>query len=384
MTKPLTGIFCVLAALFLITQPTFAGDPKDKTITIEGQAAGTNANAMEQAKQDALRKAVQQACGSFINSMTQAKNYTAIYDKCMESAAGYVNEYEIVDRHVDNGISFCKVKANVSTKSFESEWTRLAHTVAVEGNPRVVMVVLEDNNADDQRLEKNIGVVQSGLENFFLKHDVQLMDKGAGDDMRQRDMNLAAQNNDAKKMAAMGASMKADVVVQGNAEAREAGVTQLAERTLYKWKATISIRVFHTDSAQMLMSNSYTTTATSINPNNGGDDALKKCAEENAGNILRDIGEAWRKRQNVRRICQITIENMSRKDYKEFEAALKDVDGVQDVKLRELVNNTCQIEVEWSYDLERLVARIEELKVGDMAFEASEQTHDRATFKTKR
>src|SRR4029434_1159903 len=149
-------------------------------------------------------------------------------------------------------------------------------------------------------------------------------------------------------MAAMGASMKADVVVQGTAEAREAGMTQLSERSLYKWKATISIRVFHTDSAQMLMSNSYTTTATSINPNNGGDDALKKCAEENAPKILRDIGEAWRKRQNVRRICQITIENMSRKEYKDFEAALKDVDGVQDVKLRELVNNMCQIEVDWS------------------------------------
>jgi hypothetical protein len=382
--KRVVILFLIGCGILSLPAGLNAFEPPTKTVTMEGKAAGTNGNAMEQAKQDALRKAVEQTCGAFINSMTRTKDYAAIYDKAMMSAAGYVTEFEVLDQKVEGGISICKVKATVSTQSFESEWTRLAHTVLAEGNPRCVMVILEDNDVDDLRKDKTMGVTQSVIENFFIKQNVQLMDKGASEGVRERDLSLAALNDDVKKLAAMGASFKADIVVQGNAEARQAGTTQLSGRTLYKWKATINIRAFHTDSAQMLMSNSYSSSSSSVNQNNGGDEALRKCAEENAGNILRDIGEAWRKRQHVRRICQITIENCTRKEYKAFEEALKQVDGVQDVKLREFVNNICQVEVDWNFDLERLVSRIEEMKVGGMGFEASEQSHDRATFKTTR
>jgi hypothetical protein len=99
---------------------------------------------------------------------------------------------------------------------------------------------------------------------------------------------------------------------------------------------------------------------------------------------LRDVGEAWRKRQQVRRMCQITLENCSRQEFKLFEDALRKVDGVQDVKLREMVNNVCQVEIDWAYDLERLIGRIESLKAGDLTFDATEQTHDRATFKVRK
>ncbi|GJQ27521.1 MAG: hypothetical protein HBSAPP02_25530 [Phycisphaerae bacterium] len=358
--------------------------PSTKTITIEGRAAGTSASAMEQAKQDALRRAVEQACGTFINSQSRAQNYTSVYDKVMASAAGYVTEFDVLSRRVEAGTSICEVRAVVSTESFESEWTRLAHTIEAEGNPRCIVVFIEDNDVDDDRPAKANGVSQSVIESFFLNKGVQLMDRGAGEEARGRDLTLAAMNDDVGKLAAMAASFKADVAVRGNAEARRAGTTQLGGRTLYKWTATINVRAYHADSAQMLMANSYTASHSTVNSNAGGDEALRKCAEEQAGAILRDVGESWRKRQQVRRICQITLENCTRKEFKLFEAALREVDGVQDVKLRELVNNVCQVEVDWSYDLERLVTRIEELKAGGLAFEASEQTHDRATFKIRK
>lgn len=368
----------------LAMQPASAMPPATKTITMEGRAAGTNANAMEQAKQDALRRAVEQACGTFINSQSRAQNYTAVYDKVMASAAGYVTEFEVLSRRVEAGTSICEVRAVVSTESFESEWTRLAHTIEAEGNPRCIVVFIEDNDVDDDRPAKANGVAQSVIENFFLNKGVQLMDRGAGEEARGRDITLAAMNDDVGKLAAMAASFKADVAVRGNAEARRAGTTQLGGRTLYKWSGTINVRAYHADSAQMLMANSYSASHSTVNSNAGGDEALRKCAEEQAGAILRDVGESWRKRQQVRRVCQITLENCSRKEYKMFEEALREVDGVQDVKLRELVNNVCQVEVDWSYDLERLVTRIEELKAGGLAFEASEQTHDRATFKIRK
>jgi hypothetical protein len=373
---------CFVIALSLTAISSVAADPKDeKVITIEGRAPGTDANAMDQAKQDALRRAVEQACGAFITGQTKTKNYAAVYDKAMSLAAGYVTEFQILERRTEAGVSICKVQATVSTASFEKEWAQLLHTIDAEGNPRCIVLVLENSNVDSLAPPKTGGVVQSALENFFIKKGVQLMDKGATDETRSRDMALAALNDDANKLAAMAAAFKADVVMRGVAEARRSGATELSGRRVYKWSGTLSIRAYHADSAQMLMSNTYTATVNTTQENAGGDEVLKKCAEENAGRILQDVGEAWRQRQNVRRVCQVTLVNCSREDFKAFDAAMRKADGVQDVRMKELVNSVCQVEVDWAYDLEKLVSRIEELKVPGTSYVVTEQTHDRVTLK---
>lgn len=352
-----------------------------KVITVTGQAAGNDLNAKEQAKQDALRKAVEQACGTFISSHSKTKNYEAVYDKIMSLAAGFVTEYEVLGFSSEGDITNCKVRAVVSTMSFEKEWALMLHTLESEGNPRCIVVVVEDNNMDDQVPSKTDGVAQSVIERFFIDKGVQLMDQAGSSESKQRDIDLAARNDDAKKLAAMGASFKADVVIRGMAEARMVGTTEISGRTLYKWSSTITIRAYHTDSAQMLMSGVYSETKASTNENQGGDEAIRACAEKNAGKMLKDIGEAWRKRQNVRRSIQLTLENCSRRDYKQFEAAMMKERGVQAVRMRELVNNVCQVEVDWEYDLERLATRIEQLNVDGTTYEITEQTHDRITAK---
>jgi hypothetical protein len=366
----------VVAALFASAAPARGSLSEVVSITTEGRAPGMNSNAMEQAKQDALRRAVEQACGTFINAQTRTKDHAAVYDKVMSQAAGYVLSFDIVERRFENGATICKVAAKVSTKSFELDWARFAHTLEAEGNPRCVVLVVDDNDMDDNNPPKVNGVAQSVLENFFMSKGVQLMDQTGSKDIKDRDIELAAKNNDIDKLAAMGAALKADVVIAGRAEARHAGVSELAGQTLFKWTATLSVRAYQTDSAQLLMSNTYSGTAASANQSAGGDEAIRKCAESHAGTILRDIGEAWRKRQNVRRTLQITLEKCSREDFKAFE-----IDGVRNVRLRELVNNVCQVEIDWAYDLERLVSRIEALRVGTTTFALTEQTHDRATFK---
>lgn len=380
---PLRGAAAIIAAALILaaSASVSAAPPGVETITIEGSAPGTDGNAMEQARQDALRRAVEQACGTFISSQTKTKNYQAVYDKAMSFAVGYVTEFEVIKQWTENGISYCRVTAQVSKESFEQEWARLQHTIDAEGNPRCVLAVIEDNDVDDNAQPKMHGVVQSALEHFFLDKGVQLMDKGASDDVKDRDIELAALNDDVNKLAAMAASFKADVFIRGVAEARRAGSTEMGGRTVYKWNGTISIRAYHADSAQLIMSNTYRASKTSTNDNAGGDEVLTECARKNAGQILRDIGESWRKRQNVRRVCQVTLLNCGRPDFKAFEAALRQVQGVQEVRMKELVNNVCQVEVDWSYDLEQLVVRIEALKVEDVSYVVTEQTHDRVTLK---
>jgi len=359
------------------------GGRAEVVITTEGLAPGTDLNAREQAKQDALRKAVEQACGTFISAQTRTSNYQAVYDKVMSLAPGYVTEFEILDVQTGEGMTRCKVRATVSKASFEKEWARLLHTIDAEKNPRCMLVVVEDNNTDDENPPKTHGIVQSRLERFFLDKGLLLVDQGAANDMKSRDISLAALNDDVPKLAAAAAALKADVVLKGLAEAKCAGTTEMGGRTLHRWTAVLSIRAYHADSAQLLMSNTYTASKSTVS-GNAGDEALLACVDENAGKILREIGEAWQKRQNVRRVCQVTLTDCSREDYKAFEAALVDVTGVQSIRLRELVNNICRVEVEWSFDLERLIRRIEDLKVPGTTYQVTEQTHDRVIFKVSK
>lgn len=370
----------VIALFSSAAVPAYA-KPRDKTVTAEGRASGDNANAMEQARLDALRRAVREACGEFINAQTVAKNYAAVYDRVMGSAAGYVTESEVVSRRVEDGVSICTVRATVSTESFESEWTRLAHTLEREDNPRCIVIVIEDDDSDDQNPPKTGGVVQSALENFFLSKGVQIMDKSATDDIRKRDVTLADMNNNPAKLAAMAASFKADVLVIGNAQARRSGASEMAGQTIYRWQATLNVKAYHADSAQVLSSNTYSTTKAGPHEMGGGDEALKACVDQHDAAILRDIASAWSKRQFVRRSIQMTLEDCSRKDYLAFEKALVKVDGVQGVRLRELVNNVCQVEVDWSYDITTMAGRIDDLKFDDMSLEITEQSHDRLTAK---
>jgi hypothetical protein len=237
----------------------------------------------------------------------------------------------------------------------------LAHTLEREDNPRCIVIVIEDDDSDDQNPPKTGGVVQSALENFFLSKGVQLMDKSATDDIRKRDVTLADMNNNPAKLAAMAASFKADVLVIGNAQARRSGASEMAGQTIYRWQATLNVKAYHADSAQVLSSNTYSTTKAGPHEIGGGDEALKTCVDQHGAAILRDIAEAWSKRQFVRRSLQITLEGCSRKDFLAFEKALSQVDGVQGVRLRELVNDVCQVEVDWSYNIATMAGRIDDL-----------------------
>lgn len=378
MSKRNLLVIGVMSISFIGVRTAYAFGARE--IVAEGRASGTNINAMEQAKQDALRRAVEQACGTFINAQSKTGNYALVYDKVISEPLGYIEEYKVLEERVADGVSCCKVRAVVSTASFEREWARLAHTLVAEDNPRCMVVVVEDNGSSDPPRPRTNGIVQNTLENFFLDKGLRLVDKGAVDDRREREITLAALNDDVRQLAATAASLHADVIIKGNAEARRTGDAVVAGKSVYKWRATLNVRAYHADSAQMLMSQTYTTSHSSV-AFDGGDEALKRCVEQEAAKVLRDIGESWRKRQNVTRTIQIVLSDCSRADFKSFEAALRKVDGVQDVKLREMTSGVCQIDVDWSYDAERLAGRLDELKLPGMSLEITSQTHERLTVK---
>ncbi|HEY3243104.1 MAG TPA: hypothetical protein VGM03_07110 [Phycisphaerae bacterium] len=355
-------------------------------VTAVGRAAGTDVRAKDEALADAKRKAVEQACGLFMNAQSETAEYQLVKDRILGNAAGYIKEYRVSREWTEGDISHCEIEATVSTAAFERDWALFAHVKEDEGNPRCVVVITEDDDIDDANPPVTNGACQAQIENFFLKHAVQLMDKGTSDDVRSRDLDLAARNKDVNKLAAAAAAFKADVLVLGDATARLGTPVEVGGQTLHRWDVTLNVRVIQTDSAQVLASKSYQpkTPYRSASAGNGAR-ALAQLADQIAPQLLSDIGEAWRQRSVNSRIVRLSLQPCTRKQWKSIQEALAQVRGVQGgregAKLRELVNDVADVEVNWSFDLNLLADTLEKLKVEGLAFEIIEQSANRLNVK---
>ena len=353
-----------------------------KRVTVVGQAAGTGPRAEDEALKAAQRKAVEMTCGLFINAQSQTENYELVQDRILSQAGGYVNEWTENRRWVEDDVTFIEIQATVSVAKFERDWAAFAHLKEDEGNPRMVMVIIEDNDVDDLKPPVLHGVCQSLFENFFLGKDVQLMDQGISDNVRQRDLDQAALDNNITKLAAVAAEFKADVLIYGRAEAKRGGTMELGGQLLYRWDVSLNIRAVQADSAAILMSNSYrpktpyTTTSAAA-----GDDAFRKLSDEVAAKVLEDIGRAWHKRASVRRILTVKFNDVSRRQAKAICNALAEhrgvVNGPDGAKLRNLNHGVADVEIDWKFDLNLLADTLEEMQIDGMTFEITEQTGNR-------
>lgn len=363
-----------------------AGAASEKNVTVTGKAVGLNLSTQEEARADALRQAVQQACGAFINAQTQVENYRATYDHVMSLAPGFVESYSVEREWQDAEMSYCTIHATVSTSLVEKEWAAFAHTYKRAGYPRVVVVITEDDDIDDARPPVTGGGVQSVIENFFLSKGVTLMDKQQTDSVRERDLSLAAINDDVNRLASVAAAFNAEVVVYGQAAAEYAGAVTIGGRQTHRWDVSLTVRTIQTDSARVLSSNVYRPERRHASTTRGsGGDALLDLAREEAPNILRDLGTAWNANAANYTTCHLSFTPCSRRRFKTIRDALAEARGVQSgsdgIRLRELVNEVASVEVDWQFDVNMLADRIEELDIEGMTFEITEQTGNRLSIR---
>lgn len=383
-----TSLYAGAAVLCLAFAVPAMAQSDAKSVTTTGRAAGSGIKAKDEAKQDAKKNAVKEACGELINAQSQVKDFELKRDRILATAAGYLTSFKVTREWEENGVSYCEIFATVATGKFAVDWKALFEHVKEDmGNPRCVIVILEDNDTEDAKPPVVNGVCQSKMENYFLKHNVHLMDKGVSEGVRDRDVALAAVNDDVSALAHRASEFKADVLVLGRAEARYAGAVELGGRSLHKWDATLNVRVVQADSSQMLASNSYRPTKSfSATTGGSGDGALEKLVEEVAAKVLVDVAEAWKKRTAAFQVAPVIFEGVSRADFRnKVRPALLKLRGVQQndegVKLREAINDIVTAEIYWGLDLNLLADSIEDMSVDGLGFTVKEQSGNRIVIK---
>ncbi len=381
----LTTAAAVTLLVLTMASSLVVGAPVDKWVTATGRAAGDDGKAKDEAIAQALRSAVEEACGVFLTTKSKTDDYKTVYDKVIANAVGYVREHKVDKVTVEQGVTTAKVRARVSTRKFEEDWASIAHTIHQANNPRVVVAIVESvHNASGKPTYevKEGGKVETAVESFFLAKGISLMDSNTAAAAQKRDILLAAIKDDVDSVASLGARFKADVVVLGKAVAKFGKELKIADQTMYQYTASFNVRVVQTDSARILAVQSYGPFTVNTMQKGGGEDkALAKLADDCAPKLLAAVVEAWRKRANVSRTVELSIAGMDFARWKTFKAEVAKIRGVQAIRLREITQSVANIDIEYRYGNTTLAERLTELK--ETKLKVTEITSNRLRMKVE-
>jgi hypothetical protein len=117
-----------------------------QTITADGVGAvmgNDRAIARDQAIQDALRKAVEQAVGTMVSSETMVQNFQTLSDKIYTQTQGYIQNYRILSETPGPNVHQVTIQATVAMGDLEKDLQALGFLLGQVGKPRIIILVAE-------------------------------------------------------------------------------------------------------------------------------------------------------------------------------------------------------------------------------------------------
>ncbi len=291
-------------------------------VTVTGQGISEDS-----ARNDALRKALEQGGGVEISSHSHAENFQLIRDTIYARADGIITDYKIIEQgDAAGGVKYCKIMAMVSKTAIASTWGEVQNVLDQIGRPGIAIYILE--RIDGQ--EQDSSILESQIENRLLKAGFNVY---AGQQIRaiadKEGADAASQGNVAK-MQAIAKDFGTQIFITGTAQANAAGVKELAGEATAMYNGDGMIKMYYTDTAQMLASESLANWRGGARGYHTDSPQAGKKALENAGQELVDrlyqsVMKQWATRISAGGELTLEVEGMSVADAIKFKKKLQEI-----------------------------------------------------------
>jgi hypothetical protein len=187
--------------------------PAVVTREAEGEAAVVGGNvdrAAREAKEVALRSAVEQVAGVLVSSQSLAVNSQLVADQVYAHSAGYVRSYEVLSQSTERNVVKVKVRAQVGTAELDRDLQAVQALVRrLQG--RKLVVLLQEQTIDEKGVTTTSGVTSTVLTEAFKRDGWTVIDPSF----------------------AAGKVRVASAVALGATEAKEIGTLSKADYILY-------------------------------------------------------------------------------------------------------------------------------------------------------
>lgn len=336
-----------------------------QTVVAEGMAGvqGDPAIARDNAIQDALRKAVEQAVGTMVASETLVENFQVVKDNIYNKSTGYIKEYKIVKESPGKDLHTVTISAVVGTGDLKNDLGALGLMHARVGKPRTLFMIAEQNIGQEILLywwgswgsrggaafagqSVEMAVSETVLKEEFLNRGFNVIDISAvtgkfeiSNAYRIADLtNTGAQE--------IGRKMGAEIIIKGKALAKEGPRT--AGSSVGSYLADITLSVVRVDNGQVLASARNSAPARHVSQHVGGNQAIENAARGIADKLVEQITAKWTAETSGGQLIQLTIRGLGgMKDLIKIKEFLRGkVRGVQNVIQRSFEKGEAVLEVD--------------------------------------
>mgnify|MGYP000030775353 CR=1 FL=1 len=361
----------ILLGVLLVAGTVLAQD----TVTVRSKGlgviyAGDIAKARDDAVKDALRNAVEQQTGMFLDSQTMIEMFETLEDSIYARATAYVVAYRIINEgygSFENSYEVeveCTIARNMLASKLDELDVRTL--TALVGNPRIMIVIEEENLLAGYHYywydTLDMGTTEMTLQEIFLAKDFPLVDAAQARRNIDRDMVKAALTGDPLAAAEIGLQYGAEYVLTGKAVVKGSdivayGVT--AGSGMKSYQATCNIKVYETDTATLVASTSKSDKTAHTDDLAGGNEALRKAAKAAADTVMGQILKDWSRRAATGSTVQMTVYNADNATLTKLQTWLREhIRGVENIIVRSHFGLTAKLEIASDYDAAQIAKEI--------------------------
>lgn len=348
-------LLVILCPLCILVLAADISAQEEITVTSTGLGviiAGDVGKARDEALNDALRKAVEQAVGTIISARSVVENAVLIQDNIYSKTSGYIKSYNLVREgksvNIPNTYEVA-ITATVSKASIKDDLAALGILIERKGFPRMMVLIEEKNIEQHQwvREAHNLNTAEQKVQEIFRNKGFEFVDQKTAFRNLQRDQEMAINRGDTEAAVALGNRSGAEVIITGNAIAKKSSAT-VELGGMISVQANVNMRAIRTDNADIIASASASAPQVHIDDVTGGVMAIQKATEKVAEQLSEQIISTWSEDLASGMRVNLIVHNIqSFGDLNDFKFVLKDyVRGTKSVDMRSFSSGVAEFDLE--------------------------------------
>ncbi|MFC1601428.1 hypothetical protein ACFL34_03675 [Candidatus Sumerlaeota bacterium] len=255
-----------------------------KIVVAEGRSAAKDlGRAFDEAKDDALREAVNQAAGVWVDSDTLTKNYKLVADLVQTKSKGFVRTYEVISKGKEDDFYVVKISAEIIMTQLKLDLQAIGLLRQVTGGQRIMVVGVEKVDG----IKRDSHYAQQPLEAALLAKGFDLVDKDQIEAMKARD--VAINFEDFSQAATLGKRLNAEIVVLYSADASYGGQENLYGNIFHRYEVNITAKIIKVDTGRVRKSVVDRGTYGAASRGNAANTALQKASAKAGPKIVKGI-----------------------------------------------------------------------------------------------
>lgn len=347
--------------------------------------------ARDQAIDDALRKAVEQSLGTFVQASTLVQNNMVVEDNILAWTDGYVRSHRILSEGLADPSTYeATIEAVVELANLKNDWESVQNLLNRMGNPRIMFMIDEQNIGQTTSWQNypsvDMNVTETELLNKFITNTFECVDPATVRQNLKREQAAAVLQGDTQMAAAIAKKLGAEVIVTGKTVAKVATGINLGG--MKSCQANITARVIKADVATVIATGSQHAAYPHIDEVTGGTEAIKKATTKLADELITQITKKWKDEFYNATIVKLEVRGISSfSQLNDFKNTLKFlIRGVKDIYTREVSESIAELDVKITgnanqlarelerKDLDKFQVKIVGLTMNKIALQLSEKT----------